>query len=120
MSALPASGTVRAKRDHDGCRMIPVVAHAQREVLNAAAGGERSGLAVKAERTAPRRVAADCYRAPVGPETPGPQGFDGCFLCSETHGETRRRYTPGASSAVRRLMGSECAPHVTVAETVER
>ena len=56
-------GGGRAECDDDGGGKIAVVAHAQREMLDAATAGEGRGLAMEDERAAPDAVGALRSRA---------------------------------------------------------
>ena len=93
MSALPdAIGRGRrAEGDDDGRRQVAFVAHAEREVLDAAPRREDRGLAVQHERTASRRLSPHFDGAPVGPPGARLQRLDGGFLGGEAGRETGGR-----------------------------
>src|SRR5437870_9203915 len=120
MSMLLASGRCSAKCDDDGRSTIAVVAHAQREVLNAATGREQSGFATKDERAAAGLVSAHFDRAPIDPMTFRLQRLHRGFFRGETRGQARGSGGGRGRTAITCLPSSENAANVAVAETVKR
>jgi hypothetical protein len=104
----------------DGSRKIAFVGHAQRQVHDAATGGEGCCLAMKDERAVPRSAPAHLDRAPIGPLMFGLERFDGGLLRREARREPRGGHRCGRSQAVRRLATREDPLDVALGESVQR
>ena len=89
LAVLWIAGSGDAECDDDGRGMIAVVAHAQREVLDAARRGEGRGLAMQDQRAAARFATPHLDGAPIGPRTFRLERLDGGFLRREARRKSR-------------------------------
>jgi hypothetical protein len=119
MAALRLVDVGRAESDHDGCSEITLVAHAQNQVIDPATSGQGGRFSMKHQGAVPCLLSAHFDSAPIDPPAAGLERLECGFLCGKPRCETRSRNGFGGGAAIRRLVRSERAPDVTIAEPMQ-